>query len=111
MVSRLFGIFKRGDEAEWRPAGYRITATEAGANVNYDCYCGCDAGFALDRSTAEQSPEHCCCGNQMLVGTRAQQRLQDTLDDAKAYRVDTQSVVMPWGEEMDAALAIPTDEG
>jgi hypothetical protein len=43
--------------------------------------------------------------------TRAQQRRRETLDSTMAYRVANRSAVMPWGEEMDAALAIPTDEG
>ena len=34
---------------DWRPMAYRVERSEVGANVNYDCYCGCDAGFALDR--------------------------------------------------------------
>jgi copper chaperone CopZ len=49
--------------SDWRPAGYHIERTEVGANVNDACYCGCDAGFGLDRRQADQAPESSCCGN------------------------------------------------
>jgi copper chaperone CopZ len=93
--------------ADWRPASYRVEKTAVGANVNYDCYCGCDAGFALDRSQADQATESCCCGNHMLVGAGAAERILAKLDDAAQYRVDVQQATMPWGQPVDVALAIP----
>ncbi|MSQ42259.1 MAG: copper chaperone [Dehalococcoidia bacterium] len=93
----------------WRPAGYRIERTAVGANVNYDCFCGCDAGFALDRSNGAPAPESCCCGNRMLVGAHAAARLAAVLDAPERYRIDVQPVVMPWGQPLEAAVAIPLD--
>jgi YHS domain-containing protein len=62
---------------------YIVTRTEAGADVNYQCPCGCYAGFALDRSVAEQTPESCCCGRTILVGRDATKRLLAFLPDAE----------------------------
>lgn len=92
---------------DWRPAAYRIERTDVGANINYDCYCGCDAGFALDRSQADPATESCCCGNAILVGAGAGARIGGKLEDASAFRVDVQTVTMPWGQPVEVALAIP----
>ncbi len=97
------------DRATWRPSAYRVEKTDVGANVNYDCYCSCDAGFALDRSKADAAPESCCCGNQILVGVDAGQRIASKLDAAERYRIDVQQVTMPWGQPLDVALAIPLE--
>jgi hypothetical protein len=101
------GAHEGGAPHDWRPASFRIEPTEVGANVNYDCYCGCDAGFALDRSEAEPAPESCCCGNHILVGADAAERIMGRVEDADRYRLDVQRVTMPWGEAMDVAIAIP----
>ncbi len=95
--------------SDWAPAEYRIERTDAGANLNYDCYCGCDAGFALDRSQADQPAESCCCGNQILVGVDAGKRIAGKLDDPSAYRVDVQTATMPWGQPLQVAVAIPIE--
>lgn len=94
----------------WQPA-YRVTRTPAGADVNYDCYCGCDAGFALDRAQADPAAESCCCGNHMLVGRGAGERLRARLDAAASYRVEVTPVAMPWGQPLEVALAIPDADG
>jgi copper chaperone CopZ len=95
---------------DWRPGDYRVVRTDAGANVNYDCYCGCDAGFALDRSQADPATESCCCGNHILVGAAAGERIASKLDGGKRYRIDLQTIAMPWGRQLEVALAIPEDE-
>ncbi len=87
------------------PVTYTVTRTDAGADVNYQCPCGCTAGFALDRGQAEQAPESCCCGRQLLVGTSAGERLRVTLDGGYAF--DVQTLTMPWGQPLQAALAVP----
>lgn len=92
--------------ADWRPT-YRITPTGAGADVNYDCPCSCDAGFAFDRSQAAQQPEHCCCGRTILVGRGAEARLRDSLATPDEYEFDVQTVAMPWGQPLPVALASP----
>ncbi|MDA1061633.1 MAG: hypothetical protein O2895_01785 [Chloroflexi bacterium] len=106
MLDTIRGWLGRSSEP-WRPRSYRVTATAAGADVNYDCYCGCDAGFALDRSEAEAQPEHCCCGNAILGGSAAAARVAAALDDPAAFRIDVQELRMPWGEAHVVALAIP----
>ena len=109
MLSRILRRFGH-ERGPWRPRNYRVTETRSGADVNYDCYCGCDAGFALDRSAgAGAAPEHCCCGNAIIVGEDAEARLAGFLDEADAFRIDVQDVQMPWGESARVALAIPTE--
>lgn len=95
-------------KAGWFPE-FRVTRTARGADVNYDCYCGCDAGFALDRSVADAAPESCCCGNRILVGRDAEPRLAAALDPGTPYRVEVQRLAMPWGQPLDVALAVPMD--
>jgi copper chaperone CopZ len=96
------------DGATWTPA-YRVTRTEAGADVNYACPCSCEAGFALNRAKAEQDPESCCCGRQILVGRDAEARLRHALEAPDAYRYDVQTLEMPWGQPLPVALAIPVE--
>ncbi len=110
MLDRLFRVFGRGKPEEWRPSSFRLVETDLGVNVNYDCYCGCDAGFALDRSVPDQAPGSCCCGNLILVGENAGERLHGALDDAGAYRLSAEELVMPWGEPAEVALAIPNKQ-
>lgn len=96
------------DLSSWVPE-YRVTRTDLGADVNYACPCSCEAGFALDRSKAEQSPESCCCGRQIVVGANAEDRLRAALEDASTYAFDVQTVTMPWGQPVPVALATPAD--
>jgi copper chaperone CopZ len=102
---------EHGDEsfpAGWTPQ-YTISKTDAGADLNYACPCGCTAGFALDRSQREQPSESCCCGRHMLAGASAEQRLRASLD-GEAYRIDVQQVAMPWGQPVQTAMAIPEQQ-
>jgi copper chaperone CopZ len=96
------------DDASWVPT-YRVTRTEAGADVNYACPCSCDAGFALDRAKAAQDPESCCCGRQILVGRDAEARLRAALPSPSDFRFDVQTVEMPWGQPLSVALAVPVE--
>lgn len=111
MIERLRSLLRLGnreaDTEPWRPTGYRVVETEVGANVNYDCYCGCDAGFAIYRSADDPAPEGCCCGNQILVGDAAGERIRAHLDQRFAYRLDVRREPMPWGEDAEVALAVP----
>ena len=107
-LKSLFRIRSGDSDGEpWRPSSYQVVETAVGANVNYDCYCGCDAGFALDRSSEDLAPEKCCCGNQILVGNEAAQRLRTNLDQRFSYRIDVRSEPMPWGINVEVALAVP----
>jgi copper chaperone CopZ len=96
------------DDGSWTPS-YRVTRTEVGADVNYACPCSCEAGFALDRSRAEQDPESCCCGRQILVGGSAEARLRAHLETPGTFRFDLQTLTMPWGQPIEVALAIPVE--
>ncbi len=97
-----------GAGIDWLPE-YRVTATDTGADINYACPCGCEAGFALDRSQASQSAEGCCCGRMLLVAPAdAEERLRASLDGDE-YRVDVQELTMPWGQPMQAAIAVPAE--
>ena len=93
-------------DLDWQPA-YRVTKTDVGADVNYACPCSCDAGFALDRAKADQDPESCCCGRQILVGADAERRLRRALHTSDGYTFDVQTVEMPWGQPLPVALAVP----
>ena len=97
------------NQQPWLPGGYTVTPTDAGADVNYQCYCGCDAGFAFKREVADASPEQCCCGNSILVGSDAGARLGRTLEASAAFRLDVRQVQMPWDENVEVALAIPRE--
>jgi len=96
------------ENAGWTP-NYRVTRTDLGADVNYDCPCSCESGASFDRSATEQELSGCCCGRQLVVGMNAEIRLKSLIDTSNAYRIDTQEITMPWGQMMQAALAIPTD--
>ena len=109
MFERLRNIFRSEPAEPWLPSDYRVEATDAGANINYDCYCSCDAGFALERAAADAAAESCCCGNRMLAGADAGSRLGAALPDAPAFRMHVQQLPMPWGETVEVALAIPED--
>jgi len=102
------GAARPATSDDWLPE-YRVTRTDTGADVNYACPCSCEAGFAFDRSRAEQQPESCCCGRQLLIGVEAGARLRSGLDAPDGYRLDIQEIAMPWGQPMEAALAIPRD--
>lgn len=94
--------------ADWVPT-YTVAATDKGADLNYACPCGCTAGFALDRADGDQHAEGCCCGRQMLVAPAdAEARLKADLNGGD-YRFDLQTVEMPWGQPMQAAIAIPAE--
>ena len=92
----------------WRPR-YQVTLTDAGVDVNYACPCSCDAGFALIRSQGGQAAESCCCGRRLLVGVDAEAQLRAALDAPAEYELNVQQLTMPWGEAVQAALAIPRD--
>lgn len=97
-----------GADPNWVPT-YTVTASDKGADINYSCPCGCTAGFALDRSVADQHAEGCCCGRQMLVAPAdAEARLKADLESGD-YRFDLQTIEMPWGQPMEAAIAIPAE--
>lgn len=82
---------------------YSPQPTTAGADVVYSCPCGSTTEvFHYDRSRAEQAPE-ACCNHQVLVAPDAGARLRRL----EGYDViDVQTVTMPWGQPMEAAMAV-----
>ena len=82
---------------------YRPQASSAGADIVYSCPCGSTTEvFHYDRSRAEQVP-HACCNHQVLVAPDAATRLR-ALDGYQV--IDVQTVTMPWGQPMEAAMAV-----
>ncbi|TAJ17544.1 MAG: copper chaperone [Dehalococcoidia bacterium] len=82
---------------------YTPKPSAAGADVVYSCPCGSTTEvFHYDRSKAEQTP-HACCNHQVLVAPDAAQRLR-ALDGYEVINVQT--VTMPWGQPMEAAMAV-----
>lgn len=88
---------------------YIVTRTDAGADVNYECPCGCNAGFAFDRSVMDKAPESCCCGRTILVGVSPREPLLAFLPMSDIYSLDEQTVEMPWGQVLSVVLATPPD--
>jgi copper chaperone CopZ len=82
---------------------YTPQPSSAGADVVYSCPCGSTTEvFHYDRSRAEQTP-HACCNHQVLVAPDAAARLRAI----EGYKViDVQTVTMPWGQPMEAAMAV-----
>jgi len=97
----------QSSDGSWTPS-HRVKATDAGAEINYDCPCSCVAGFAFNRAVAVAEPESCCCGRSMLVGRGAEERLRARIESS-AYRFDVQTLTMPWGQPLEVALAIPAE--
>ena len=88
----------------FRPDYLKIERTAAGADITYSCPCGSTTEvFHLDRAQAEQAP-HSCCGHHTLVGANAAQRLRQRLGDG--YEIDVQTLAMPWGQPLEAAMAV-----
>lgn len=99
----------QGNASRPTAPSYRVTPSDTGAEINYDCPCGCTAGFAFNRALASQEPESCCCGRTMLVGHDAADRLRPALQGTGEYTFDIQMVTMPWGQPIETALAIPAE--
>ena len=82
---------------------YSPQASAAGADVVYSCPCGSTTEvFHYHRSRSEQTP-HACCNHQVLVAPDAGARLR-ALDGYEV--IDVQTVAMPWGQPMEAAMAV-----
>lgn len=96
-----------GDEAAggtFKPE-YRPEPADNGAEVIYSCPCGSTTEvFSFDRSRAEQEPDS-CCGHHVLVQPGAEQSLRARLGDD--YDYDVQTIEMPWGQPMEAVMAVP----
>jgi YHS domain-containing protein len=85
----------------------KVGDRETQAHVNYQCPCGCTAGLLYDR---DQGPEHlgtCCCGRLLWVGPQATAVVRSHYKKGADYEVLSGAVVLPWGEEAQAALAVP----
>lgn len=83
---------------------YRAERTDAGADVVYSCPCGSTTEvFHYDRSKAEQQP-HSCCNHKVLVAAGAADRLRALAPGFEVINVQT--VQMPWGQPLEAAMAV-----
>src|SRR5262245_40328108 len=79
------------------------------AHINYQCPCGCVAGLTYDRETGPEHLGMCCCGRLLWVGPQAQAVVRTHFNKEREYQLDPGLVVLPWGEEQQAALAEPLD--
>ena len=77
------------------------TTFEAG----YDCPCGCTPAVTYTKGS-DPVEEGCCCGNQFVVGPGESHKIQ--LKDG--FHPETESVIAPWGESVEAAWAIGPSE-
>ncbi len=93
------------------PRYLKVERTDAGADITYSCPCGSTTEvFHLDRAQPDQPP-HSCCGHHTLVGADATQRLRAHLDGGEGHAIDVQHMLMPWGQPVEAAQAIPAAKG
>src|SRR5690606_32542151 len=100
----MLGMMHSKPNTSFRPE-YRPERSEAGADVVYSCPCGSTTEvFRYDRSRSEQEP-HSCCGHHVLIAPGAQEQLRARLGEG--YDFDIQTVEMPWGQPMEAVMAIP----
>ena len=87
---------------------YRTRLDETGqAHVNYKCPCGCEAGLIYDREEGSQHLGTCCCGRLLWVGPQAAAVVRSHRRGGLDYEVDIGRLTLPWGEEQEAALAVP----
>ena len=80
------------------------------AHVNYDCPCGCKAGLIYDRESGSTELGQCCCGRLLWLGDKADCVIEFFYEDGVEYRLDLTSVTLPWGDSVEAALAVPAAE-
>lgn len=77
------------------------------AHVNYKCPCGCDAGLIYSRDKGTTEAGECCCGRILWVGGDAEAEVRRRQEDTVDYRLDVTIVTLPWGESVEAVLAVP----
>ena len=91
---------------------YQIRADDdpTKAHINYQCPCGCTAGVLYDRDRVFTEVGECCCGRKMWAGGEAEKHIQPHFEPDVEYVWDRGSVVLPWGEQIETTLAVPTSE-
>jgi Cu+-exporting ATPase len=78
------------------------------AHSNYECPCGCVAGLTYDKANGSEHLGQCCCGNLLWVGEGAEAVVRSHYEAGETYRIDSDSVTLPWGDAVVAVLAQPT---
>jgi hypothetical protein len=78
------------------------------AHVNYACPCGCTAGLMYSREAGSLHVGECCCGRLLWLGAGAETAIATHYKPLTAYDLDIDTVTLPWGESVQAALAVPT---
>jgi copper chaperone CopZ len=85
---------------------YEAVVSDRGATIVHSCPCGSTTEeFEYDRSATEQAIGS-CCNHHVLVGPNAGEELRTRLPDAEGYDIDVRDVTMPWGQPMQAAMAV-----
>jgi YHS domain-containing protein len=84
--------------------------TPTQAHINYECPCGCTAGLIYDRVSGSTELGQCCCGRLLWVGDKAESVIEFFYEDGVEYQLDVGAVTLPWGEQVQTALAVPASE-
>jgi len=79
---------------------------ETAVLAGYSCPCGCQPRVSYEHGGPEAT-DACCCGNHFAVGPRATASLESKPRD----RLEVQTFLAPWGEELQAAWALLDDAG
>jgi len=81
----------------------------AEAHVNYECPCGCTAGVIYVRDAGTRDLGQCCCGRLLWLGDEAEGHVRGAFEPGTEYTFDRDPVALPWGQTVEAVLAVPKD--
>ena len=66
------------------------------------------AGLLYEREAGSTELGECCCGRLMWAGNDAEAVVRQHFEAGVDYEIDINAVTLPWGENVIAALAVPT---
>src|SRR3954447_18904463 len=81
----------------------------AEAHVNYACPCGCTAGVIYVKESGTADLGQCCCGRLLWLGADAEEHVRNAFETDTDYTLDRNPVTLPWGQTVEAVLAVPND--
>lgn len=81
----------------------------AEAHVNYECPCGCTAGVIYVKESGTADLGQCCCGRLLWLGDDAESHVRSAFEAGTGYTLDRNPVTLPWGQTVEAVLAVPND--
>ena len=77
------------------------------AHVNYQCPCSCIGGVIYNRAKPLVKAGACCCGRLLWVGPDARAHIENVLAPDIEYEFDFGAAILPWGENVETAMAWP----